>query len=53
MSRRAFIGGICGAVMTWPQVMRGQQSAMPLIGLLSPEDPTAPYVNGLRTGFAN
>jgi len=52
MRRREFISsGFCAAVISWPQVVRGQQSALPLIGLLSPDYPTGPYVNGLRAGL--
>ena len=47
MRRREFIAGLGGAV-AWPMVARGQQAAVPVIGLLHPTSPDAFVDNRLR-----
>src|SRR5262245_24785838 len=57
MNRRAFIAALGGAA-AWPVVARGQQAAMPVVGLLlnapakGSDYLTAPFLEGLRdAGF--
>jgi len=52
--RRDFIAGLGGAA-AWPQMVRAQQPAMPVVGYLyagSPE-PAAPLINVFRQALAN
>jgi putative ABC transport system substrate-binding protein len=53
MKRRAFIAGV-GSAAAWPVVARAQQTAMPVIGFLSPGSPEADTgrMNALRRGLA-
>src|SRR5215469_17257730 len=51
MRRREFISLIGGTAAAWPLVARAQQSAMRVIGILSPETPASPYVEALRVGL--
>jgi len=50
--RREFVAGLgVAAVATWPLTARAQRPAMPVIGYLSPEEPTDTFVDGLRVGL--
>jgi putative ABC transport system substrate-binding protein len=49
--RREFIAALGTAAAAWPFGVRAQQRAMPVIGVLSPEEPTTSYVGGLRAGL--
>ena len=53
MRRREFIGLIGGAAAAWPIGGRAQQSAMPVIGFLSPGSPESDVVrlSGVRHGL--
>jgi putative ABC transport system substrate-binding protein len=52
-NRRTFIAGLGGAA-AWPLVARAQQTAMPVVGVLSPGSPEADTfrMNALRRGLA-
>jgi putative ABC transport system substrate-binding protein len=57
MRRRTFIAGLCA--VAWPFAVRAQQSALPVIGYLSPQSAeveyknvTVPFLQGLKeTGY--
>ena len=53
MKRRAFIAAL-GSTAAWPVVARGQQTAMPVIGFLSPGSPEADAsrMNAFRRGLS-
>jgi putative ABC transport system substrate-binding protein len=51
MDRRAFITMVSGGILAAPLAALAQQKPMPVIGVLSPEEPTTPYVGGLRAGL--
>jgi putative ABC transport system substrate-binding protein len=53
MRRRDFIKSTVGTAVAWPLAARGQQPAMPVIGLLSTRSPgeAAPSVAALRAGL--
>jgi putative ABC transport system substrate-binding protein len=53
MRRRDFIGGVSGAAAAWPFATRAEQSALPLVGLLSARSPSesAGVVAGFRQGL--
>jgi len=50
MRRRQFIA-LLGGAATWPLAARAQQSAIRVIGILSPETPATPFVEALRVGL--
>ena len=53
MRRRDFIAGV-GSAAAWPVVARGQQSAIPVIGLLSDgtQATMRPVINAFQRGLA-
>src|SRR5260370_40035939 len=53
IKRRGFITLLGGAAVVWPLVARGQQPALPVIGLLSPRSPAvdAPLISVIRQGL--
>ena len=53
IKRRGFITLLGGAAVVWPLVARGQQPALPVIGLLSPRSPAvdATLISVIRQGL--
>jgi putative tryptophan/tyrosine transport system substrate-binding protein len=49
--RRRFLTGLGGVILTLPVEARAQGSAVPVIGVLSPESATKNDVEGLRSGL--
>jgi putative ABC transport system substrate-binding protein len=54
MRRRDFIGAVAGSTIAWPLAVRAQQSAMPVIGFLSPGSPGPgePLLAAFRQGLS-
>ena len=55
MRRRDFLAGIAGSAAAWPMVVRAQQPALPLVGLLrtTPAAPFARIVAAIRQGLGD
>ena len=55
MRRRDFLAGIAGSAAAWPMMVRAQQPAMPLVGLLrtTPAAPFARIVAAIRQGLGD
>src|SRR6516165_5223166 len=51
MRRRDLIKVIAGSTIAWPLSARAQQTAVPVIGILSPDTPASRYVEALRAGL--
>jgi putative ABC transport system substrate-binding protein len=52
MRRRNFIALLGGAAATWPLAARGQQAAMPVIGVLSGTAPPEVYLPAFQQGLS-
>jgi putative ABC transport system substrate-binding protein len=51
MRRREFLGVLGGAAMAWPINARAQQNAMPVIGFVKSNNPSAPMMNAFQQGL--
>jgi putative ABC transport system substrate-binding protein len=50
MMRREFLGAISGGVLAWPLAARAQKTAVPMVGLLSPQS-SGPLMANRVAGF--
>ena len=51
MRRRKFIQSAVITAAAWPFAASAQPQSMPVIGILTPTDPSAPFVAAFRQGL--